>query len=111
MSHSLPTYYFTPEDKDRPTLPEILRLNIPQGIGANYNTFGILLLDDTTGSRVAGIQYECRGQPERICQRILQEWLEGRGVVPLSWQTLIRILRQSELITLAEKVQEALLQI
>ncbi|CAI8031779.1 hypothetical protein GBAR_LOCUS18013, partial [Geodia barretti] len=35
-----------------PTLPQLLRLKIPQRVGANYSTFGILLLNDTVGSRV-----------------------------------------------------------
>ncbi|CAI8033470.1 hypothetical protein GBAR_LOCUS18875, partial [Geodia barretti] len=36
----------------RPTLPELLRLEIPEGIATSYTTFGIFLLNDETGDQV-----------------------------------------------------------
>ena len=84
----------------RPTLPELLQLNIPKGIGTKYNTFGVLLLNDETGSQVDSIADECRRKPERICHRILQEWLEGKGL-PVTWEILIQTLRDTGLPTLA----------
>ena len=87
----------------RPTLPELLQLNIPKGIGTKYNTFGVLLLNDETGSQMDSIADECRGKPERICHRILQEWLEGKGL-PVTWETLIQTLRDTGLPTLADHI-------
>ena len=63
----------------RPTLPELLRLKVPQEVGAHYTIFGVLLLDDKTGSRVEALKMECLGVPGNITQKILQEWLEGKG--------------------------------
>ena len=89
-----------------PSLPELLRFKIPQQVGSVYKTFGIFLLDDTTGSQVDGIsiEVECQGRPNRITTRILQEWVEGRGAA-LTWDTLVKTLRDCELNTLADHVQ------
>ena len=77
-------------------MPELFRLDIPERIGTNYNTFGAFLLNDELGSRVDLIEEECRGNPERICRKILQEWLEGKGL-PVTWETLIQTLRDAGL--------------
>ena len=39
-----------------PSLPELLRLKIPQHVATKHKTFGIFLLDDATGSRVDGMK-------------------------------------------------------
>ena len=85
-------------------MPELLRLRVPQHVGVNYSTFGILLLNDETGSRVNMIENTCHGMPERITQKILQEWMEGKGL-PLTWESLIRTLRDTELSTLADEIE------
>ena len=87
-----------------PSLPELLRLKIPQQVAAKHKTFGIFLLDDTTGSRVDGIKLACLGEPEDIVTKILQEWVGGRGAA-LTWDTLVKTLRDCELNTLADHVQ------
>ena len=89
----------------RPTLPELLRLKVPQEVGAHYTTFGVLLLDDKTGSRVEALKMECLGVPENVTQKILQEWLKGKGLEPVTWQTLIQTLRDSGLSSLAEHIR------
>ena len=42
------------------------------------------------------IEDECRGKPERITRKILQEWLEGKGL-PVTWESLVQTLRETEL--------------
>ena len=81
---------------DRPTLPELLCLNVHKKVGANYYTFGILLLNDATGSRVDSIKVECLGTPDTIIIKILQEWLQVNGLLPVTWNTLIETLRNTE---------------
>ena len=49
------------------------------------------------------IDSACRGKPEDIVTRILQEWLQGKGR-PLSWSSLITTLRECDLNSLAEKI-------
>ena len=63
--------------------------------------FGILLLNDETGSRVDTIEDAYRGKPEKITQKILQQWLEGSGLPP-TWKTLIKTIRDTGLSTLAD---------
>ena len=50
------------------------------------------------------IEEECRGIPGKITRKILQEWLEGKGV-SVSWQSLIQALRDTELSELADHIQ------
>ena len=85
-------------------MPELLRLRVPQQVGANYSTFGIFLLNDMIGSRVDSIEDECRGKPERIVLKILQEWLEGKGF-PVTWESLIQTLRDMGHSDLADQIQ------
>ena len=69
--------------------------------------FGVYLLNDLTGSRMLNIEDECCGNTERIMVRVLQEWLEGKGL-PLKWQSLIQTLRDTDLSDLAEKIEAKL---
>ena len=88
----------------RPTLQELIRLKVPRQVGANYTTLGILLLNDDFGSLTQALKLECLGVAESVTLRILQEWLEGKGL-PVTWQTLINALRDIELSSLADHVQ------
>ena len=91
---------------DRPTLPELLCLNVHKKVGANYYTFGILLLNDD-GCLVDSMEDECRGKPERIVIKILQEWLQGSGLLPVTWNTLIETLKKTGLPELAADIHKA----
>ena len=42
---------------------------------------------------------------ERINTEILQEWLAGKGKQPVSWTTLIEVLHDIELTTLAREIE------
>ena len=84
-------------------MPELVRLKVLQQVSDDYFTFGILLLNDETGSRVDTIEEECRRNPKRITRKILQEWLEGKGL-PLTWESLIKTLRDTGLSTLADNI-------
>ena len=86
-----------------PTLPELVRLGVPQQVKDNYSMFGICLLNDETGSQVDTIEDACGGKPERITRKILQEWMEGKGL-PLTWESLIKTLRDTGLSTLADEI-------
>ena len=93
--------------RGRPTLPELLCLEIPQEVGVHYITFGVLLLNDKTGSRVMALKKECQRVAEDVILRILQEWLEGKGL-PVTWETLIQTLRNTKLSASADQIQASL---
>ena len=44
---------------------------------------------------------------ERINTEILQEWLTGRGKQPVTWVTLVEVLRDIEFSTLADEIEAA----
>ena len=95
------------------TLSELLRftctngrkINIPVEISTKYLQFGTLLLDDRNGSKVKRLVYEHHYNVEKINTAILQEWLIGRGKQPVSWATLVEVLRDIELSTLADEIE------
>lgn len=96
-----------------PTLPELIRfngverrINIPLEIGTKYTKFGILLLEDKTGMRTDTIAHKHMKDAEKINIEILQEWIGGRGLYPVTWQTLTDVLRDVELSALAKEIQD-----
>jgi len=97
---------------DCPTLIELVRfrgrktrINVPQEISTKYYKFGILLLDDPNGARVRSMEHEHRGNAERINEEILQEWISGKGKMPVNWKTLIEVLQDVELSILASEIE------
>ena len=66
--------------------------------------FGIVLLNDQTGSRIDSIEEYCLRNPEKITRKILQEWIEGKGL-PVTWESLIQTLRDAGLSVLADQIQ------
>ena len=88
---------------ERPTLPELYRLKVPQQVSPVYSAFGVLLLNDVMGRRLDAIENECSGKPDRITRKILQEWLEGKGL-PLTWKSLVQTLKGAGFSTLADKI-------
>ena len=97
---------------EQPTLIELVRfrgrerrINIPQEIGAKYLQFGILLLEDTNGTRVRNIEHKHQRDAEQINMEILEEWVNGRGRQPVSWKTLTEVLRDVELGQLAGDIE------
>ena len=93
-------------------MPELLIFKYPDGtkvriveeIGTKYELFGILLLRDRTGAKVKNIAYRCSNDPERINTEILQQWLAGMGKLPVTWATLVEVLRDIGLSTLADGI-------
>ena len=76
-----------------------------------YKTFGILLLNDLTGAKIAAIAQRCLNGGEQINIEILQEWLQGKGKKPVSWQTLVDVLKDTGLSELAMDIETSLSQI
>ena len=85
-------------------MPKLIDLEIPEGVGDKYYKFGIKLLADKTGSQMGIIESDCREKVEKILQRILREWLEGKGL-PVTWESLIQTLRDIRLSVLADKIE------
>lgn len=81
-----------------PTLPELLsfsdrKVNIAEQIGVKYLEFGILLLEDSNGAIVKSLENERHWNAKQINLAILQKWLDGKGVKPVTWSTLVTVLQ------------------
>ena len=79
-------------------------INVPQQIGTNFMKFGILLLEDENGAKIQSIVLKCGDNPEQITMKVLQEWIAGQGKLPVSLNTLIEVLRDIDLGTLADDI-------
>ena len=98
----------------KPTLPELLKftcadgrvVSIPVEIATKYTQFGAFLLDDQSGSRVKIMAHKHLNDAEQINTEIFREWLAGRGKKPVTWATLVEVLRGDiELTTLAGDIE------
>ena len=49
---------------------------------------------------------ECQGVVEDVMLRILEEWLAGRGT-PITWESLVQALTDTDLNALADEVKDA----
>lgn len=85
----------------QPSLPILLHSQVPQQIGAHYETFGIILLNDDTGSYTRGICSGC--EANQATQRILGEWLQGKGL-PVTWQSFSKALEDTGLFEMKTKL-------
>ena len=88
----------------KPTLPQLIRLKIPEKVGTKYREFGILLLNDKAGDLVEIARESCHNQLDDIVTSILREWLR-KAPTPVTWDNLTQVLRDCDLRTLAEYVE------
>ena len=100
---------------DSPTLPALQHFPVKNGhidiareIGPDYEKFGTLLLEDKNGVEVKNIKLYKRDHPVHITVEILHEWLQGKGRMPVTWQTLVECLRDIDLNVLADKIDHSL---
>ena len=80
-------------------------INIPQQIGSEYIAFGMSLLDDKTGKGVTKFVRKHKRDFEAINMEILQKWLDGEGKHPVTWKTLIDVLRGINMDSLADEIE------
>ena len=103
------------DDREPPTLPILRRfpvkrkhIDIAEEIGPDYEKFGTLLLEDEKGNKVKNIKVSERGDPVDITVEILKQWLQGKGRKPVTWQILVKGLRDTNLNTLADDIESSL---
>ena len=84
-----------------------MKLNIPQSIGPHYETFGLLLLNDEQGEKIDAI-VEANARAKEINVAILKKWLRGEGEQPVTWGTLVQVLKDSNLKIVAKEIEAAI---
>ena len=82
-------------------------IDVAKKIATDYKLFGTQLLKDSDGSKVRIIEMK-HGDPVDITVEILEQWLQGRGRMPVTWQTLVKCLRDTDLHVLANKIESSL---
>ena len=80
-------------------------IDIAEEIAPEYKLFGTHLLKDRVGSKVRIIEMK-HGDPVDITVEILEQWLQGRGRMPITWQTLF--LQDTDLNVLASNMERSL---
>ena len=82
------------------------RINIPKEIITKYE-FGVLLLKDETGSRIETVIHKHLNDAEQINTEIFKLLFAGEGELPVTWRTLVEVLRDDvELTTLASDIAD-----
>ena len=84
-------------------------MNVIEKIGAKCVEFGVMLLEDDDGSRINAIDKEKRGNVSDIICHIFMLWRQGKGRQPVTWATLIAVLREIGLNALALDIEGNLL--
>lgn len=79
-------------------------IDLVMKIGIDYREFGLQILRDVDAVNI--IEQDCREKSMSIVEKILVEWLKGRGKRPVTWNTFVECLRKSKLIELADDVQK-----
>ena len=85
-----------------------VNIDIAVEIGAGYHKFGTLLLKDKKGIKVQNIKVVEHGDPVGISVEILKQWLQGKGRKPVTWQTLVKCLRDIDMNVLADNIKSSL---
>ena len=100
-----------------PDLPTLRRFPVRNGfidiaakIGTDYELFGTFLLQDNDGNKVKTIERSEHDDPLRITVEILRQWLQGNGKLPVSWETLVQCLRNSNLNVISDSIETSLLE-
>ena len=83
-------------------------LNIVQRTATHYTELALHLLDDVNLNITESLEMQFQRDPERIARDVYKKWISGTGKKPISWRTLIGVLRDIELISLADEIKTAL---
>ena len=94
-----------------PTLKQLMSLhvspgrNIIQSICTKYDSLVIFLLEDENATLVEQLQMMHKHDPEAITKAIFKTWLGGTGRSPITWRTLIDVLKEIQLVRVAEVIE------
>ena len=83
-------------------------INIVQKTSTRYNQLGMHLLDDDNGDIVDGLKERCFHDPVETVTAVYKKWISGTGRKPVTWQTLVDVLRDIELNSVADDIEAVL---
>ena len=80
-------------------------IEIIKEIAAQWKRIGACLDFDRVGTQLELIYAnKCKDGVEECCRAMFQHWLKGNGLKPVSWSTLIQILKDCDYNALASRV-------
>lgn len=77
-------------------------------MGTKYASLGLLLLDDEDGSVVTAITSQHQLNATNITLDVLMRWIRGEGKKPVTWGTLVEVLRVIGLTEVASTIEDGL---
>ena len=86
------------------------RINLINGISSRGDliTFGTHLFNDHYGNKIKQIEEDHSSKSMNgIAREICQQWLSGNGKHPVRWSTLINALKQTQLLVLANCIENS----
>ena len=84
------------------------KIKIIEKVAPFWERLGDQLNFDDSGSRLDLIKAEYPTNPEDCCRAMFQHWLNGNGLTPCSWRTLIKLLNDLDQVVFAKDIQSAL---
>ena len=90
-------------------LPSGANINIIREVTSSgvYKKFGTILLHDIHGTEMRILANKFFGDSMRIVEEVFELWTQGmNGLHPRTWRTLVRCLREVELDTLADDIED-----
>ena len=83
-------------------------IDIIARIGDKDNVLGIQLLNDDDGTKTDALEKKFSHDPYRISLHIFKLWLQGQGKKPITWGTLVNVLKRINLNALANDIETSL---
>ena len=83
-------------------------LDIIQRTSTSYTKLGMYLLDDDNCDIVDSYKEKYKNDPVEIVSAVYKKWISGTGRKPVTWQTLVDVLREIELNSLAGDIEATL---
>ena len=88
--------------------PDKKKIRVHEQIGTKYTDLAVFLLGDDTRVKVETFAMKHSQDPDRINLEILSNWLQGLGKQPVTWRTLVQVLRDLDLKSVANDIESGL---
>ena len=101
---------------EKPRLAALMKLkgnkeevSVIKSVAPEWKQLGISMDFDETGEFLELVaSNDTLKTPIDRCQKMFQHWLNGNGVEPMTWNTLIELLRDNSKANIAEKIEKIL---
>ena len=92
--------------KTRSSVPILKQVKIIETVAARWEEVALALHFE--GHTIQNIRYDTRIQCVDACCVMLQKWLDGEGLHPVTWEILMDALVAAGFVTVVEDLQEIL---